>query len=229
MFSPAVVLESLLEYFGPCDTQRVPTRQEKKKAKSFSCELRNYGDMPHVYAEEKIRRNAHAVVYTNPITERPGAPGRPVVQDQNVDSVRLLWSAPTQDGGSPVRYYTVEMCTDVSRIVEEPKRLVPQEVEPEAVDYDRLDSMVDLSKHRPIDINHLPNDLQAKYIICEELGQGAYGTVYRAIEKATGKTWAAKMVQVTPPSICCSRKNVRRRPINSEQVHTYIAHSNVML
>lgn len=36
-----------------------------------------------------------------------------------------------------------------------------------------------------------------QYIICEELGQGAYGTVYRAIEKATGKTWAAKMIQVS--------------------------------
>uniref|UniRef100_A0A1I7X1U3 Fibronectin type-III domain-containing protein n=1 Tax=Heterorhabditis bacteriophora TaxID=37862 RepID=A0A1I7X1U3_HETBA len=45
------------------------------------------------------------------ITDRPGAPGRPSVQDQNLDSVRLLWSAPTQDGGSPVRNYTVEMCT----------------------------------------------------------------------------------------------------------------------
>nr|CDJ96599.1 Immunoglobulin I-set and Fibronectin domain containing protein [Haemonchus contortus] len=45
------------------------------------------------------------------ITDRPGPPGRPSVQDQNVDSVRLLWSAPTQDGGSPVRFYTVEKCT----------------------------------------------------------------------------------------------------------------------
>lgn len=40
------------------------------------------------------------------------------------------------------------------------------------------------------------NKSQFQYTICEELGKGAYGTVYRAIEKATGKTWAAKMVQV---------------------------------
>ncbi|VDO75103.1 unnamed protein product [Haemonchus placei] len=82
----------------------------------------------------------------------------------------------------------------VSRAVEEPKKKAGHE-ESEAINYDRLDTNVDLSKHKPIDVNRLPNDLQAKYIICEELGQGAYGTVYRAIEKATGKTWAAKMVQ----------------------------------
>ncbi|XGW01160.1 hypothetical protein V3C99_013825, partial [Haemonchus contortus] len=50
------------------------------------------------------------------ITDRPGPPGRPSVQDQNVDSVRLLWSAPTQDGGSPVRFYTVEKCTESERV-----------------------------------------------------------------------------------------------------------------
>ncbi|WKY09394.1 hypothetical protein Q1695_002059 [Nippostrongylus brasiliensis] len=185
------------------------------------------------------------------ITDRPSAPGRPSVQDQNVDSVRLLWSAPTHDGGSPIRYYTVEMCMardmkwmkavttkqpfvtlfnlaadenylfrvradnavgqsepseesesvyvrDVSREIEEPKKRNHDEDEPELINYDRLDAKVDLSEHKPIDINHLPSDLQAKYIICEELGQGAYGTVYRAIEKATGKTWAAKMVKVRP-------------------------------
>ncbi|KAK6753136.1 hypothetical protein RB195_012624 [Necator americanus] len=184
-------------------------------------------------------------------TDRPGPPSKPSVQDQNVDSVRLLWSAPTQDGGSPIRFYTVEMCKvseqlwikkettkqpfitvfnltpeetykfrvradnafgqsdpseesepiyvkDVSRAVEEPKKRVMEEEEPETIDYDKLDAKVDHSDHKIIDINHLPNDLQAKYIICEELGQGAYGTVHRAVEKATGKTWAAKMIQVRP-------------------------------
>ncbi|VDL87530.1 unnamed protein product, partial [Nippostrongylus brasiliensis] len=87
---------------------------------------------------------------------------------------------------------------DVSREIEEPKKRNHDDDEPELINYDRLDAKVDLSEHKPIDINHLPNDLQAKYIICEELGQGAYGTVYRAIEKATGKTWAAKMVKVRP-------------------------------
>ncbi|KIH54753.1 kinase domain protein [Ancylostoma duodenale] len=81
---------------------------------------------------------------------------------------------------------------------EEPKQEPREEESPEAVDYDSLDSTVDLSDRKAIDANRLPSDLEAKYIICEELGQGAYGTVYRAIEKATGKTWAAKMVQVRP-------------------------------
>ncbi|RCN31490.1 fibronectin type III domain protein [Ancylostoma caninum] len=175
-------------------------------------------------------------------TDRPGPPGKPSVQDQNVDSVRLLWSAPMQDGGSPASegvwtkkettkqpFITLfnltpeEMCIfrvkadnafgqsdpseesepiyvkDVTRAVEEPKKRAAEEEEPEMIDYDRLDSRVDPSDHKLIDIHHLPNDLQAKYIICEELGQGAYGTVYRAIEKATGKTWAAKMIQVMQP------------------------------
>lgn len=53
-------------------------------------------------------------------------------------------------------------------------------------------------EHKVLDVNRLPDDLYEKYIICEELGRGAYGVVYRAIEKATGKTWAAKFVQVKP-------------------------------
>ncbi|ETN72289.1 hypothetical protein NECAME_13906, partial [Necator americanus] len=67
-----------------------------------------------------------------------------------------------------------------------------------AVNYETLDAEVDPSDRKAIDANRLPNDFEAKYTICEELGQGAYGTVYRVIEKATGKTWAAKMVQVRP-------------------------------
>lgn len=50
----------------------------------------------------------------------------------------------------------------MSRAVEEPKKRVLDEEEPELIDYDRLDSKVDPSDHKLIDINHLPNDLQAK-------------------------------------------------------------------
>lgn len=53
-------------------------------------------------------------------------------------------------------------------------------------------------EHKVRDVNKLSNDLNDKYIICEELGRGAYGVVYRAIEKATGRTWAAKFVEVRP-------------------------------
>ncbi|VDO61603.1 unnamed protein product [Heligmosomoides polygyrus] len=41
MFSPAVVLACLLEEFGPSDTSRVPTRQEKKMVSSFASILRD--------------------------------------------------------------------------------------------------------------------------------------------------------------------------------------------
>uniref|UniRef100_A0A914ZQD0 Titin n=1 Tax=Parascaris univalens TaxID=6257 RepID=A0A914ZQD0_PARUN len=187
------------------------------------------------------------------VTDRPVPPGRPVVQDQNVDSVRLLWATSMQDGGSAVRNYTVEMrkesedvwsfaeitkqpfttlfnlqagqiyrfrvradnaygtsepseesesvfVPDMSRSVAEPQpedKTSAEEV-PCRIDYDHLATDIKPSEYRTIDVNRLPNDLEAKYIICEELGRGAYGTVYRAVEKATGKTWAAKMVQVRP-------------------------------
>ncbi|VDK50737.1 unnamed protein product [Anisakis simplex] len=186
------------------------------------------------------------------VTDRPDPPGRPIVQDQNVDSVRLLWATSMQDGGSAVRNYTVEMrkesqdewtkaevtkqafttlfnlqpgqtyrfrvradnmlgisepseesesvfIPDVTRTVAEPSAKDRRASEtPESLDYDRMVTDIKSTDYRTIDVNRLPNDLQAKYIICEELGRGAYGTVYRAIEKSTGKTWAAKMVQVRP-------------------------------
>ena len=41
-------------------------------------------------------------------------------------------------------------------------------------------------------------DVLGKYIICEELGRGAFGVVHRAIERATGKNWAAKFIHCKP-------------------------------
>ncbi|CAB3396936.1 unnamed protein product [Caenorhabditis bovis] len=186
------------------------------------------------------------------VTDRPCAPGKPAVEDQNVDSVRLRWAAPTNDGGSPVRNYTVEMAKekeniwtkaevtkqtfislfnlvagetyvfrvradntfgqsdpseisdpvfvkDVSRTVEEPKKKKASVKEhDESIDYEKASNESGPTEYKTVDIHRLPNDLQSKYIIHEELGKGAYGTVYRATERATGKTWAAKMVQVRP-------------------------------
>lgn len=34
--------------------------------------------------------------------------------------------------------------------------------------------------------------------MCEELGHGSYATIYRTIEKSTGKNWVAKIVKVRP-------------------------------
>ncbi|KAF8382632.1 ttn-1 [Pristionchus pacificus] len=187
------------------------------------------------------------------VTDRPDPPGRPSIQDQNVDSVKILWSPCMQDGGSPVRHYIVEMKTtssktwvkaevtkqpfttlfnlvpsekyrfriraentfgisdpseeseevnvrDLTRQVVEPqkKSKLPEEPDYSDVDYEKQDAAIKVDDYKDFDIHRLPTDLQSKYIICEELGRGAYGTVYRAIEKATNKVWAAKMVQVRP-------------------------------
>ncbi|KIH46191.1 hypothetical protein ANCDUO_23757 [Ancylostoma duodenale] len=43
--------------------------------------------------------------------EAPGKPGKPSVDEQNVDSLRLSWLAPKEDGGSPITQYIVEMRT----------------------------------------------------------------------------------------------------------------------
>ncbi|KAJ1359849.1 hypothetical protein KIN20_018667 [Parelaphostrongylus tenuis] len=229
------------------------------------------------------------------VNGRPSPPGRPIVKEQMVDSLLLSWTPPKLDGGSPVKQYTIEMCTTAikkwkmaektkqtylklhnliaketytfrvraenasgqsepseesepvlitvpSPVADEKKREVDEEQrkvdeqkqdkidekkqekldekkqkkvdekkqkkvtgKKEKVDEeidlkaaDKSDAKDDQLDQKRTDVHSLANDFETKYTICEELGQGAYGTVYRAIEKATGKTWAAKMVQVRP-------------------------------
>ncbi|XP_025104057.1 titin homolog isoform X1 [Pomacea canaliculata] len=50
----------------------------------------------------------------------------------------------------------------------------------------------------PVDVTRIQGDVLGKYIICEELGRGAFGVVHRAIERATTKNWAAKFVRCRP-------------------------------
>uniref|UniRef100_A0A158PAH3 Protein kinase domain-containing protein n=1 Tax=Angiostrongylus cantonensis TaxID=6313 RepID=A0A158PAH3_ANGCA len=196
------------------------------------------------------------------VSGRPSPPGKPIVKEQTDDSVLLSWTAPNLDGGSPVRQYTLEMCTvsvfslssseilpdyvfvlprlrtkngkwprkpsklllnctisflrrltfsvygqktpslslnltdEKKHKVDKKKHKVDEEKDLKAID--QLDAKVDQLDQKTTDVQRTTTDFEAKYTICEELGQGAYGTVYRAIEKATGKTWAAKMVQVRP-------------------------------
>uniref|UniRef100_A0A0N5ALN6 Myosin light chain kinase, smooth muscle n=1 Tax=Syphacia muris TaxID=451379 RepID=A0A0N5ALN6_9BILA len=187
------------------------------------------------------------------VADRPVPPGRPIVQDQNADSVKLLWATSMQDGGSPIRHYTVEMkkesdekwsraeiikqpfttlfnlvsgesyrfrvCADnifgssdpseesesvyicdMTRAVVEPAEdeTVEDNLGSTAIDYDSLTNNSEPVVYRTINVNRLRNDFKSKYIVKEELGRGAYGTVYRVIERATGKSWAAKVVQVRP-------------------------------
>lgn len=49
-----------------------------------------------------------------------------------------------------------------------------------------------------VDIGKIRGDVLGKYIICEELGRGAFGVVHRAIERATNKNWAAKFIHCKP-------------------------------
>ncbi|VDM54489.1 unnamed protein product [Angiostrongylus costaricensis] len=148
------------------------------------------------------------------VSGRASPPGKPIVKEQTDDSVVLSWTAPNLDGGFPVRQYMLEMCTTVNKkwkVAEKTKEaslklhnLVPKETyifrvrAENAFAIDQLDAKIDQIDRKTAGVQKTTNDFEAKYTICEELGQGSYGTVYRAIEKATGKTWAAKMVQVRP-------------------------------
>ncbi|VDO56555.1 unnamed protein product [Haemonchus placei] len=87
---------------------------------------------------------------------------------------------------------------ELVREADKVKQKIDDEIVTEPIDYEKVDSTIDPLQQKEIDVHRLSNDLLDKYIICEELGQGAYGTVYRAVERATGKTFAAKMVQVRP-------------------------------
>lgn len=61
-------------------------------------------------------------------------------------------------------------------------------------------SVSDDSSFRGTDVNidKMRGDVLGKYIICEELGRGAFGVVHRAIERATNKNWAAKFIHCKP-------------------------------
>ncbi|KAK3083179.1 hypothetical protein FSP39_015849 [Pinctada imbricata] len=49
-----------------------------------------------------------------------------------------------------------------------------------------------------VNIERIKGDVLSKYIICEELGRGAFGVVHRAIERSTDKNWAAKFIHCKP-------------------------------
>ncbi|RUS90387.1 hypothetical protein EGW08_001882, partial [Elysia chlorotica] len=83
----------------------------------------------------------------------------------------------------------------VSEPSKESEIVVTKEALP-AIDYDGLYDDKFLGSE--IDVNRIKGDVLGKYIICEELGRGAFGVVYRAVERATGKNWAAKFIHCRP-------------------------------
>ncbi|KAH9498301.1 hypothetical protein Btru_006486 [Bulinus truncatus] len=83
----------------------------------------------------------------------------------------------------------------VSEPSEESEMVVTREALPN-IDYDELFDSQYLGS--VIDINCIKGDVLGKYIICEELGRGAFGVVHRAVERATGKNWAAKFIHCRP-------------------------------
>nr|XP_006823011.1 PREDICTED: titin-like [Saccoglossus kowalevskii] len=87
--------------------------------------------------------------------------------------------------------------SEVSKTIKTTPRS-PERPEFEDYEYKRkfYDNQVDLD-FLPYDvIRGRPGSVYDHYEICEELGRGAYGVVYRAIEKTTTKTWAAKFITV---------------------------------
>uniref|UniRef100_A0A915JT26 Uncharacterized protein n=1 Tax=Romanomermis culicivorax TaxID=13658 RepID=A0A915JT26_ROMCU len=74
----------------------------------------------------------------------------------------------------------------------------PKVEKKETVDYDSM-VLQDVPIERKVrDVNRLPNNFFDKYLLCEELGRGSYGVVYRAVEIASGRNYAAKCVHVKP-------------------------------
>ena len=56
----------------------------------------------------------------------------------------------------------IKSLQDLSRTVEEPPKKTRQVTEKDQVNYDKLDTKVDVTEYKTVDIHRLPNDLQAK-------------------------------------------------------------------
>jgi len=46
------------------------------------------------------------------LIDKPGKTGEPKVKDVQKNSVELTWTAPTDDGGSPITTYVIEYCEE---------------------------------------------------------------------------------------------------------------------
>ncbi|VDN60786.1 unnamed protein product, partial [Dracunculus medinensis] len=176
------------------------------------------------------------------VIDYPDRPGRPIVCEQSLCLVRLMWATSGQESTSPIIYVIEQRREDedvwqkvdavkqsstticnlqVNHIYkfrvraennfgqsdpseESESIFVPDPKYRKENDHVLADNcskfITDIkpSEYRTIDVTRLPNDFEAKYILCEELGHGSYATIYRTIEKSTGKNWVAKIVKVRP-------------------------------
>ncbi|ESO99756.1 hypothetical protein LOTGIDRAFT_141643, partial [Lottia gigantea] len=100
----------------------------------------------------------------------------------------------------------------------EPTEIVQTKEPIPVIDYDDLYDRTFMGSM--IDVNSIKGDVLGKYIICEELGRGAFGVVYRAIERATGKNWAAKFIHCRP-----FEKDLVRREI---EIMSHLHHKKLL-
>ncbi|XP_071942196.1 twitchin-like isoform X2 [Antedon mediterranea] len=77
---------------------------------------------------------------------------------------------------------------------------------PKVSDYDNIVDLDDPYVTRKVKPRKSP--VESKYYIGEEIGRGDFGVVYRAVEKATGKNFAAKFIDIDSADIPFIRKEV---------------------
>ncbi|XP_055331451.1 twitchin-like isoform X3 [Paramacrobiotus metropolitanus] len=80
---------------------KVPDLENKKEYKFRIRALNDIGQSEPLTALKSI-------IAKNPYDE-PGEPGKPEVEDWDVNRVDIKWSPPTNDGGAPIEKYIVEM------------------------------------------------------------------------------------------------------------------------
>ncbi|XP_071854761.1 twitchin-like isoform X8 [Apostichopus japonicus] len=186
------------------------------------------------------------------ITDAPKAPENARVSDLSHESVTVSWTAPAEDGGTPVTGYLIERadkgsdvftrcatssettCTvnflspnkeyrfrvkaeniigasepiEVTHTITtpEPERKIKFQMEQE-----QESAAPKRGTRRPADYDYLVDDTfkavkakwrkgkaEDKYDIMEELGKGPFGVVHRAVERSSGRNFAAKFINIEP-------------------------------
>jgi eukaryotic-like serine/threonine-protein kinase len=70
--------------------------------------------------------------------------------------------------------------------------------------------------------------LVGRYQIVEELGRGAMGTVYKALDPAIGRTIAIKTIRLTDFTDADERQRIRERLLREAQSAGVLSHPNIV-